>query len=217
MSARSKARRRALDLLFEADVRDADPRAAYAFYRDRRVANGQQPMNEYVEQVVTGVVEHVGELDARIDQAATNWTVDRMPGVDRTALRIAAWEILFRDDIPNEVAIDEAVQAARELSTDESPAFVNGVLAAIASQPRPAEPDTAEHGDAERGGADGGDGEPGGWESDEGDLAAPGLADAEGDFGNSELEPDTDQSGDFERGGADRGDGEPGGWEPSNG
>lgn len=132
MSARTKARRRALDILFEAELRDEDPRDVLAAHTARREANGQQPFNPYVADVVTGVVEHSADIDDRISAAAIGWTLDRMPRVDRAALRIAVWEIGWRADIPDAVAIAEAVAAVQELSTDDSGNFVNGVLAKVA-------------------------------------------------------------------------------------
>lgn len=129
MSARRKARKRALDVLFEADLRRSDPTGLLA----ERVADDDPPVAPYARELVAGVVEHVEEIDALIAAHARDWTLDRMPGVDRALLRIAAYEILHRPEVPDAVAIDEAVELAKSLSTDESPGFINGVLGAIAT------------------------------------------------------------------------------------
>lgn len=129
MSARRKARKRALDVLFEADLRGSEPTGLLA----ERVAAADPPVAPYARELVAGVVEHVAEIDALIAAHARDWTLDRMPGVDRALLRIAAYEILHRPEVPDAVAIDEAVELAKSLSTDESPGFINGVLGAISS------------------------------------------------------------------------------------
>ena len=102
-----------------------------AEYQSRRERDGQQPFNPYVAEIVAGTWEQRVRIDESISMASIGWDLDRMPGVDRNALRIGVWEILWRSDVPDQVAISEAVDAVRELSTDESPAFVNGVLASI--------------------------------------------------------------------------------------
>jgi N utilization substance protein B len=127
MAARSKARKRAVDLLYEADMRDAD---ALATLTDR-VAMADPPVNDYTVEVVEGVVAHRERIDEILADYAEGWTVDRMPGVDRAVLRIGIFELLWREDVPDPVAIDEAVELAKSLSTDESPRFVNGVLARV--------------------------------------------------------------------------------------
>jgi transcription antitermination protein NusB len=127
MSARSKARRRALDILFETDVRGI----ALGSTLPDRVAKADPPLNPYVTDLVEGVITHQRRIDQLLGTYATGWTVDRMPAVDRNLLRIGVFEILYRDDVPDMVAIDEAVSIAKDLSTDESPAFVNGLLARI--------------------------------------------------------------------------------------
>jgi N utilization substance protein B len=133
VSARGKARRRALDILFEADARDEDPVAVMAQHQQRRIEMGNPNLNDYTVALVTGVEDHRDEIDDLVNAVAIGWTVDRMPAVDRATLRVAVWELRYSEQVPAAVAISEAVAAARELSTDESPRFVNGVLAAIAA------------------------------------------------------------------------------------
>ena len=123
-SARRKARKRALDILFEADVRGTEP---LAIARDR-LAQADPPVPDYAITLVEGVTERRLRLDELISTYAEGWTIERMPAVDRNLLRLGIYELLFRPDIPDAVAIDEAVDLARELSTDESPRFVNGLL-----------------------------------------------------------------------------------------
>ena len=128
--SRSKARKRALDILFESEARGEDPLAVLA----RRVAGSDAPpVSDFAVTLVEGVVAHRDHLDGVLGETARGWTVERMPAVDRMVLRIGAFEILFSDDVPDAVAIDEAIDLARELSTDDSPRFVNGVLAGLAS------------------------------------------------------------------------------------
>jgi len=124
VSARSKARKRALDVLFESEQRGVDPLATLA----ARMADG--PVNPYTVTLVEGVAAHRAQLDEVIGSCAKGWTLDRMPAVDRTVLRLGTWELLY-GDVPPGVVIDEAVELAKTLSTDESPAFVNGVLAHV--------------------------------------------------------------------------------------
>ena len=127
MAARSKARKRAVDLLYEADIRAIDPLATLA----ERVELRDPPVNEYSIDLVEGVVAHRERIDEILADYAEGWTVERMPGVDRAVLRIGVFELLWRDDVPDPVVIDEAVELAKTLSTDESPRFVNGVLARV--------------------------------------------------------------------------------------
>src|SRR4051812_24416076 len=127
MAARSKARRRALGILFEADQRGLDPLEVLA----ERVRRADPPIAEYTVEIVEGVVAHAERIDELLSTYAQGWTIDRMPGVDRALLRLSAWELLFNDGVPDAVAIDEAVELARSLSPDESPAFVNGPLAPL--------------------------------------------------------------------------------------
>lgn len=131
MSARSKARKRALDILFEADVREAPVAAALADYVKRRELAGQPEMNPFTIETVEGILGHWYEIDDVIMANSIGWPIERMPRVDRNLLRIGVFELLWRDDVPDKVAIAEAVGLARELSTDESPKFVNGLLAQV--------------------------------------------------------------------------------------
>lgn len=132
MSARSKSRKRALDVLYGADVRGV-PIAEFLAEEAARAA--QQPQREsswpYARQIVEGVAGHLGELDDAITANAHGWTLARMPALDRAIVRIGAWEILFNDEVPDPVAIAEAVESATVLSTDDSAGFVNGLLGAI--------------------------------------------------------------------------------------
>jgi N utilization substance protein B len=126
-SSRSKARKRALDILFEAELRGADLIATL----EERAAAADPPVREYTAKLVRGVAAHASEIDARISAClAPGWTLPRMPRVDRNVLRIAVFEIDY-GEVPDAVAISEAVQLVSELSTDESPSFVNGVLSAV--------------------------------------------------------------------------------------
>jgi N utilization substance protein B len=123
MAARSKARKRAVDVLFEADQRGLDPVTVLA----DRLAQADPPLNEYTITLVEGVLSRRERIDELISTYAQGWTLERMPAVDRAVLRLGAWEILY-SDVPDAVAVDEAVELSRSLSTDESPAFVNGLL-----------------------------------------------------------------------------------------
>jgi N utilization substance protein B len=130
MSARSKGRKRALDVLYAADARDVDPET---LIDERAQEADYTPLGEYAESVVRGVAAHAGRIDDLITQHAEGWTLARMPAVDRTILRIAVYELVYSPDVPAAVAVDEAVELAKTLSTDNSPRFVNGVLAPIAA------------------------------------------------------------------------------------
>ena len=127
MAARSKARKRAVDVLYEADVRGSDP---LDLLRER-IADETPPVPEHAVRLVEGVVEHGARIDELIGTHAHHWTLERLPDVDRAILRMAVFELLWADDVPDAVVIDEAVELARALSTDDSPSFVNGVLGAI--------------------------------------------------------------------------------------
>jgi N utilization substance protein B len=127
VAARSKARKRALDVLYEADVRGVDALRTLA----DRVALAEPPVNDYTIELVEGVQAHRDRIDEILADYAEGWAVERMPDVDRAILRLGVFELLWRDDVPDPVAIDEAVELAKSLSTDESPRFVNGVLARV--------------------------------------------------------------------------------------
>ena len=128
MGARSKYRKRALDVLFESETRGL----ALNGTLEERLKHNDPPINAYTVTLVEGVAEHREEIDGLLAEHAAGWTLERMPAVDRNLLRIAAFEILHCEDVPNAVAISEAVELATELSTDESPKFVNGLLSQIA-------------------------------------------------------------------------------------
>jgi N utilization substance protein B len=135
-STRSKARKRALDILFEAELRGTDPLETL----NVRTTEADPPVRDYTAELVRGVVERRPEIDARIAAAAApRWSLERMPRVDRTAARIAVFEIDHRDT-PDRVAIAEAVALVSELSTDDSPAYVNGLLAAVVQSKTSAQP-----------------------------------------------------------------------------
>ncbi|MDT0201486.1 transcription antitermination factor NusB [Nocardioides sp. AE5] len=127
MSARSKARKRALDVLFASELRREEPVAAL----ERAIAEGEGPTNDYTSVLVRGVAGHQAEIDSLLRGAAQGWSLERMPGVDRNVLRIAVFELLHADEVPDAVAVSEAMNLVKELSTDESPSFVNGVLGTI--------------------------------------------------------------------------------------
>ncbi|OCB15684.1 N utilization substance protein B [Mycolicibacterium porcinum] len=129
---RHQARKRAVDLLFEAEARGLTPEAV----ADGRTALAEDqadvtPLNPYTVSVARGVTEHAAHIDDLISAHLQGWTLERLPAVDRAILRVAVWELLHAEDVPEPVAVDEAVELAKELSTDESPGFVNGVLGQV--------------------------------------------------------------------------------------
>ena len=130
MSARTKARKRALDLLFEAESRGVNVGALLAERVETPVT--EHPLPEYTRALVAGVVEHWREIDEVLTTYSQGWSLERMPDVDRAILRIGAYEVIWADEVPDPVAISEAIALAGELSTDESPKFVHGLLARIA-------------------------------------------------------------------------------------
>jgi N utilization substance protein B len=130
VSARSKARKRAVDGLFEADQRPGTDVVALLAERVRQPGT-QAPLPEYAVDVVEGVHAHRDRIDEILSTYSRGWTLARMPAVDRAILRVGVWEILYNDEVPDAVAVDEAVELARTLSTDESPAFVNGLLGRV--------------------------------------------------------------------------------------
>jgi N utilization substance protein B len=135
VGARSKSRKRALDILYGADVRGVPLAELLA---EESVRATQQPQREsswpYARAIVEGVDEHQHEIDAAIEQHAQGWTLARMPLLDRALARLGAWEILYNDEVPDAVAISEAVESASELSTEDSAGFINGLLGAIARE-----------------------------------------------------------------------------------
>ncbi|MEQ4520100.1 transcription antitermination factor NusB [Pseudarthrobacter sp. B907] len=124
MSARGKARNRALDVLFEAEQRST---SAFDVLRSRREQT-DQIINPYTLEIVEGVVSHQTAIDEFLETYSQGWSLERMPSVDRIILRIGTWELLYNDDVPDGVAVSEAVALAKTLSTDESPQFINGLL-----------------------------------------------------------------------------------------
>ncbi|MBI3227514.1 MAG: transcription antitermination factor NusB [Mycolicibacterium cosmeticum] len=129
---RHQARKRAVDLLFEAEARNltaaevADGRNALSHSQA-----DMAPLNPYTVTVARGVTDHGAHVDELIAAHLQGWTLDRLPAVDRAILRVAVWELLHAEDVPEPVAVDEAVELAKELSTDDSPGFVNGVLGQV--------------------------------------------------------------------------------------
>ena len=132
VKGRHQARKRAVDLLFEAEARGltpaevADARAALA-----EAKRGVAPLHPYTVTVARGVSTHSAHIDGLIAAHLHGWTLERLPAVDRAILRVAVWELLHADDVPEPVAVDEAVELAKQLSTDESPGFINGVLGQV--------------------------------------------------------------------------------------
>lgn len=134
MSARSKARKRALDILFEAEIRGEpvlDLLAERSAAEPSPDGTGPPPVSSYAAELVRGVQAHRDRIDELLSEHSQGWTLDRMPAVDRNVLRIGTFELLWQDGVPDAVAISEAVQLARDLSTDGSPSFVNGLLARL--------------------------------------------------------------------------------------
>ncbi len=127
MAARTKARKRALDILFESELRGRSALETLA----ERLAAGDPPVPDYTVVLVEGTTSHVGRIDELLSTYSRGWSLERMPGVDRNLLRLGLFEVLYVDDVPDEVAISEAVQLAGDLSTDESSTFVNGLLARV--------------------------------------------------------------------------------------
>lgn len=127
MTARGKARKKALDVLYEADLRGISAVEVL----DTKADDAEQTVNPYTSELVYGVVEHLDRIDDLLSTYSQGWTLERMPAVDRNLLRIGTYELLWRDEVPPAVAISEAVSLATSLSTEESASFVNGLLARI--------------------------------------------------------------------------------------
>ncbi|MFI9204367.1 transcription antitermination factor NusB [Streptomyces sp. NPDC053048] len=129
MSARSKARKRAFQIIFEAEQRGSTAVNVLAdWIRLARSDDRQPSVNPYTIRLVEGYADHVARIDELIATYAVDWDLDRMPAADRNIVRLGAYELIWEDETPDAVAIDEAVQLAKEFSTDDSPAFVNGLL-----------------------------------------------------------------------------------------
>jgi N utilization substance protein B len=129
VKGRHQARKRAVDLLFEGEARNLSPVEVVEVRTALAESNPDvASLHPYTVAVARGVSEHLPHIDELISSHLQGWTLDRLPAVDRAILRVAVWELLYADDVPAPVAVDEAVQLAKELSTDDSPGFVNGVL-----------------------------------------------------------------------------------------
>ncbi|QPP09858.1 transcription antitermination factor NusB [Streptomyces bathyalis] len=129
MAARNKARKRAFQIIFEADQRDSTPTAVMQdWIRHAGTDERQPPVSEYTMQLIEGYAENAERIDELISTYSVGWTLDRMPAVDRSILRLSAYELIWSEDVPEAVVIDEALDIAREFSTDESPPFINGLL-----------------------------------------------------------------------------------------
>ena len=133
MSARSKARKAALDLLFEADIRGTNALETLVVREVVEEGPDARPIRDYTKELIVGISEHYRKIDELITTYAQGWDMDRLPAVDRNILRLGIYEILWGEQIPDAVAIDEALDLARELSTDDSAGFIHGVLGRIAS------------------------------------------------------------------------------------
>lgn len=139
MSARRKARKRALDILYGADVKDMDVAEALAEAQTRAGSEPERSGSwEYASAIVSGVIDHAWEIDELLVKTSQSWPLDRMPAVDRAILRIGVWEILHNPEVPAAVSISEAVWLANELSTEASAGFIHGILASIAPGESPA-------------------------------------------------------------------------------
>lgn len=133
MGARTKSRKRALDILYGADVREESINEALAAEQARNDADPKRANSwPYARDIVIGITEHGDEIDELIETYSQGWPIARMPAVDRALVRIGLWEILYNDEVPNGVAIAEAVESAKIHSTDDSAGFINGLLARIA-------------------------------------------------------------------------------------
>lgn len=134
MSARTKARKRALDVLFAADVRGVE---VVSVLEEEALRAASEPEREtswlYAREIVDGYIDHSVEIDEAITTYSRGWTLERMPAVDRAVLRCAIWELLYNRDVPATVVIAEAVDLVQELGSDDSPRFVNGLLATVAT------------------------------------------------------------------------------------
>jgi N utilization substance protein B len=134
VSARTKARKRAVDAVFAADLRKISPLTLLDDVADLAAdRQNQDTIFGYARELVQGVVDNHEEIDDLLETYSQGWALDRMPNLDRAILRVAVWEILHNPDVPDAVAVNEAVEMAKELSTDDSGSFVNGLLSRIAS------------------------------------------------------------------------------------
>jgi len=134
LSARSKARKRAVDAVFAADLRKISPISLLNEVADLAAdRQNQDVIFGYAREIVQGVIDEHEQIDDLLETYSQGWALDRMPNLDRAILRVAVWEILHNPEVPNPVAVNEAVELANEFSTDDSGAFINGLLSRIAS------------------------------------------------------------------------------------
>lgn len=133
MSARSKARKHSLDLLYESDIRGSAPLELLNLRDIEDDGPDARPIREYTKALIIGVTEHRRKIDELITTYAKGWDMDRLPAVDRNILRLAIYEILWESQLDDAIAIDEALTLAKELSTDESAGYIHGVLGRITS------------------------------------------------------------------------------------
>lgn len=134
MSSRAKARKRAVDAVFAADLRKISPLSLLNEVADLAAdRQNQAEIFGYAREIVQGIVDQHDEIDDLLETFSQGWALDRMPNLDRAILRVAVWEILYNPEVPDAVAVNEAVEMAKELSTDDSGSFVNGLLSRIAS------------------------------------------------------------------------------------
>ena len=134
MSSRTKSRKRAVDAVFAADIRGKSPVELLEDTLEQNASRqNQDVIFAYANQIVQGIVSHKDEIDAYLEAYSQGWSLDRMPTLDRAIMRVATWEIIYNDEVPDSVAVNEAVELAKEYSTDDSPAFINGLLNKISS------------------------------------------------------------------------------------
>jgi N utilization substance protein B len=133
VSARSKARKQTLDILYESDIRGSNPLDILTSRDVTEEGPDARPIRDYTRELITGVSEHRRKIDELIATYAQGWDMDRLPAVDRNIMRLALYEILWSDGLADAIAIDEALVLAKELSTDESAGYIHGVLGRIAS------------------------------------------------------------------------------------
>lgn len=131
MSARSKARKRALDIVFEADAKDVPILMVLGEHQRRRVSDGESSLNAYSVELVEGISANKEDIDRLINEHSTGWSLQRMPTVDRAILRVATFELVYGNSVPDPVVVSQAIELAKDLSTDDSGSFVHGVLGAI--------------------------------------------------------------------------------------
>jgi N utilization substance protein B len=134
LSSREKARKRAVDAVYAADLRKISPITLLNEVADLAAdRQNQDPIFGYARQIVQGIIDEHEQIDDLLETYSQGWALDRMPNLDRAILRVAVWELLFNDEVPDAVAVNEAVELAKELSTDDSGSFINGLLSRISS------------------------------------------------------------------------------------